>query len=112
MARTTLVPQVITRAGIEPDFTEAANADGESIVNDGKVFVYVDNQAVGAIDVTFLIPGLIDGEAIADGGRVEEVPAEEARFFGPFPTSVYNQADGCLYVDFSAVVTVSVAAFK
>ena len=112
MARTPLTPQLITRSGIDPNLTEAANVDGESIVNAGDVFVYVDNGATATIDVTFLIPGNIDAELIADGGRKESIPAGEDRFYGPFSIKDYNQAGGLLYVDFSAVTSVAVGAFR
>ena len=112
MSRTPLAIQLITRAGIDPALTEAANVDGESIVNAGDVFVYVDNGDTVSMDVTFLIPGNIDAEFIADGGRKEAIPAGEDRFFGPFTPKDYNQAGGLLFVDFSAVVSLSVGAFR
>jgi len=112
MARTALAVQQIVRAGLDPDLTEAANSGGESIPNNGDVFVYISNGGGGSINVTFLIPGTIDQQGIANTGRVVAVGAGIDMWCGPFPTSQYNQSDGALYVDFSGVTTVTVAAIR
>lgn len=110
MARTALSVQQIARSGLEPAYS-AANADGHSVVNDGKLtFVHVKNGSGSSINVTIATPGSVDGNAIAD--KVVAVPAGEERIIGPFPTSWYNQSDGTVHVDFSAVTAVTCGAFK
>jgi hypothetical protein len=111
MARTALSVQEIVRTGLDPSY-EAANTDGESVANDGRTFVHVDNASGGSINVTVVHPGTVDGLAVAD--LVVAVPAGEDRMIGPFPAR-FNQTGsdaGKLYVDFSAVASVTVAALR
>lgn len=110
MARTALVPQQVVRTGLTPVFS-AANVDGHSVANDGHTMLEVKNASAAPINVTIVTPGLVDGNAIAD--LVVAVPANTGdKMIGPFPPGIYNQADGTIYVDFSAVVTVTVAAVR
>lgn len=113
MSRTALTVQVISRSGLAPSFA-AANTDGHAVPNDGRMFVHVKNASGSAVTVTIQTPGTVDGMAVAD--RTVSVAATTGeRMIGPFPPSQYNQiaADvGSIYVDFSAVASVSVAAFS
>ena len=109
MARTALAVQQVERAGLTPAYT-AANAQGHSIINgDGGAFLHVKTSGTPC-DVTVQTPGTVDGEAIAD--RVVSLGAATEAMVGPFPPSVYNQADGTVYVDFSAVAGVTCAALR
>ena len=109
MARTVLAVQQVARTGLTPSFS-AANVDGHNVANDGKVVLEVKNGSGAPINVTFQTPGSVDGNAIAD--LVVAVPAGGDKICGPFPPGIYNQADGTMYVDFSAVTTVTVAALR
>jgi len=109
MARTILSVQDIARSGLEPSY-EAANADGESVANNGRVFVHVKNGSGSSVTVTIQTPGTVDGLAVAD--RTVAIPAAEERMIGVFPPADYNQSDDAVYVDFSAVTTVTVAAIR
>ena len=109
MARTALTVQQIDADGLEPALT-AANVDGHSVANDVGVYVEVANGSGASIDVTVPTPATQDGLAISD--RVVAVPAGETRKIGPFPSRTYNQDDGTVHVDFSAVTSVTVGAFK
>lgn len=110
MARTALAVQQVERAGLEPAYT-AANVDGHSIANTGKEALHVKNDDASPINVTFLTPGTVDGQAVAD--RVQAVPAGEERIFGPFPKNIYDQpGTEVVHVDFSAVTSVTVAALR
>lgn len=106
MARTDLTAQAISRAGLAPAFA-AANVDGHSWANNGRQFLYVKNAAGAPITVTFPIPVTVDGQAVAS--KTVSVPATTGeRLIGPFPAQ-YQQADGDVWVDFSAVTSVTVA---
>lgn len=110
MARTTLAVQTISRDGITPSFT-AANVDGHEINNSGRMFLYVKNGDASPITVTIVTPGTVDGLAVAD--KTVTVPATDEEVIGPFPPQYYNQAPGetdTVFVDFSAVTSVTIAA--
>lgn len=110
MARTALTLQSIVRTGLSPAYT-GANADGHSVTNEGKkTLVHVKNGGGSSINVTIQTPNTVDSLAVSD--RVVSVPSGEERMIGPFPVETYNQSDGTIYVDFSAVTSVTVAAFK
>lgn len=110
MARTTLTVQNIDRVGLTPALA-AANADGSSFANDGRTYLQVKNGSGAPITVTVQTPGTVDGLAVAD--LTVTVPATTGdKKIGPFPVGVYNQAGDVVYVDFSAVTTVTVGAFK
>ena len=108
MARTALATQLIAISGLETAYT-AANADGHSVANNGEMFLHVKNAAVADITVTLV--------SVADpwgrtGDREVTVTAEEERMIGPIPPLLFNQADGTVSVNFSAVTTVTVAAIR
>jgi len=109
MARTSLTVQTITRTGLAMS-TEAANATGEQILNGGKEFIYVANGGGAPITVTVQTPRTVDGLAVAE---LEVTIADGAdAFIGPFPTGTFNQTGDLVYIDFSAVTSVTVAAYK
>lgn len=109
MARTALAVQEVTRAGLAPAYT-AANLEGHSINNTGRMFLHVKNTSGSSITVTALFGKTIDGQDTATG-RVVTVPATTGeRMIGPFPTDDYNQPSGTVHVNFSAVTTVTCAA--
>lgn len=110
MARTALTVQEIARTGLTPSFS-AANADGHSINNTGgRMFVEVKNTDASPITVTVLFGKTIDGQDTG-AGREVTVAASGDKMIGPFPTDDYNQSDGTVYVNFSAVTNVTCGAF-
>lgn len=111
MARTALAAQQVTDSGLNATYS-AANVDGHSIPGDGDGILHVKNGSGSSINVTIQTPGNVGGNAVAD--RVVAVPAGGERFIGPFDATAYNRAigdtdGGKVYVDFSAVTTVTVA---
>ena len=108
MAMTDLTPQTIVRTGLAMTY-EAANVDGEMIPNAGRMFLHVKNGSAVSVTVTVDTPGLVDGLAVAQ--LTVAIPAGQERMIGPFPPGVYNQSSGNIHVTFSAVTTVTLAAF-
>jgi len=108
MARTALAVQQINRAGLLPTYA-AANVDGHSMPNGGQEVLHVKTGATGCT-VTIETPGTVDGQAVSDRAIVLGVSTE--RLIGPFPPNVYNQGAGEVYINFSSVVTVTVAALR
>lgn len=88
---------------------------GNKFLNDGKTFLFVRNGSVGDITVTFDAVGAVDGMNIADlvvtvkatgdGDGLDEL------MIGPFP-SIFNQSDSYVWAVFSAVTSITTAAFR
>jgi hypothetical protein len=109
MARTALAVQDIVRAGLNPVYS-AANVDGHSIQNNGRTVLHVKTAGTPCT-VTIQTPGTVDGMAVAD--RTVALGATAERIIGPFPPGDYDQPGGLgVYVDFSAVTAVTVAALR
>lgn len=109
MARTALTVQQVSRAGITPTYG-AANVDGHSFPNTGVELVHVKNAGGASMNVTVQTPNAVDGLAIAD--RVVAVANGSEKMIGPFPRSTYNQGAEEVYLDFSAVTSVTIAAIR
>lgn len=108
MARTALTVQQVTRSGLTPSYG-AANVDGHSVGNAGTEVLHVKTGGTGCT-VTILIPGKVDGQTVP--GKAIVIGTSSERLIGPFPPSIYNQASGEIYVDFSAVTSVTIAALR
>lgn len=92
--------------------TVVAGGDGYYFVNDAqKIFLIVDNTTGLSCDVTIDVPNLVDGNLVT-ASLVEAVANGETRMIGPFPSSIYDQADpgatntNSVYVSFSQAVDV------
>jgi hypothetical protein len=110
MARVSLARQQLADTGLIAAYSPAA-AEGHKVENDGRVFLHVLNYSEEDITVTILSGYVKAGLKLAD--RIVEVCAGEEKFIGPFAPDIYNQSDGGagqIYVDYSAVDGVTVAA--
>lgn len=112
MARTALTTQQALPTGIVPSFT-AANADGHILDGDGDVLLYVKNGGASPINVTIQTPGTVGGLAVTE--QIVAVANAAEKIIGRFPPAVYTRDPGLadpgkVYVDFSAVTSVTVAA--
>lgn len=109
MARTALASQAAVDEGLNLALT-AANVDGHSI--DADAILVVNNGSASPINVTIVTGGTMEGHAVAD--KVIAVPAGALRYIGDLQGSAYAQPSGAdrgkVYVDFSAVATVTCAA--
>jgi hypothetical protein len=111
MARTQLTPQIPTDAGITLSFT-AANVDGHWVLPGD--LVYVKNGGASPINVTLPTPVTVDGKAVAD--TVIAVANASEKIIGDIDGDVYGVLSGAdagrVYVDFSAVTSVTVACIR
>ena len=82
---------------------------GNKMLNDGKTFIEVLNGSGAPIDVTIDAPGDVEGFAITN--LTVAVAAGVRKKIGPF-TSIFNQADGYVWIVCSAVTTVTMGAFR
>lgn len=113
MARQNLAVTVIDRSGTDIATLAAANADGHAVLNNGATFLIVKNAGGSGITVTVQTPRTIDGLAVAE--YTISVGDGETKAFGPFPKDTFNQPGpdaGKVYVDYSAVTSVTVGAFR
>ncbi len=90
----------------------APDPSGAVVDGDGRTVVHVKNGGAGPITVTVQTPEQRAGLDVAE--RQVQVPAGGDQFIGPFPIETYNRPaapdQGKVYVDFSAVTSVTVAA--
>lgn len=110
MARTALTAQATSTAGLKPTYA-AANADGHMFTPESGRVLHVKNGGGSPITVTVQAEVSLDGLVLPD--RTVSIPTSEERLIGPFAGAVYMQRTGAnkgkVYVDFSAVASVTVA---
>lgn len=92
----------------------AADVGGDSFVNTGVEFLYVNNADAAPINVTIDSPGTCSFNVAANAAHdiVVAVPAGEERIIGPFPTGRFNDGNNQAQVTYSAVANVTVAVLK
>lgn len=110
MPRTDFTVLQIVRTGLTAAYTAADGTNQNAFANDGRTYLHVKNGGGGSINVTIDTPGSVDGLAV--GNLVVAVPAAGEKIIGPFPTNIYNQTDGKVYVDWSGVTSVTAAAVR
>lgn len=109
MARQSVSVQQIVKTGLEAAYTNA-HADGHEFSNDGRTFMHVVNGDGADKTITIQTPQTVGGLAVAD--LAVTVTAGEERMIGPFRKSLFDQANGKVYVDFSATTNVTAAYLK
>ncbi len=89
-----------------------SNADpsGDTWNNTGNEVLLVENGGTGAVTLTFITYATVDGLAVND--LQISVPAGETHLIGPFPTGVYNDANGQTMVNYTSATGVKVALLK
>src|SRR5262245_50722077 len=106
-----LTVTTLTRAGFNlSDNDVSAAGGGDSFPNTGYEAVYFLNGSVGDITVTFTVQTTTDGLAVTNKTAV--VSAGEAVIAGPWPTHIYNDANGRVQMTYSGVTSLTVAVFK
>jgi hypothetical protein len=85
-------------ANFTDNLTAATNADNVYFANDGRVLLVV--QSGGGGNVTVTTPNTVDALAITD--LVIAAAAGDLQIHGPFPPSIYNDANGKVKVVVSA----------
>jgi hypothetical protein len=108
MTRTLIAPLITSRAGTV-QVTTPATAQ-MSFANDEKALLSIKNGSGVTLTGTVAIPLLVDGRAVA--ALPISIAAGVTAVFGPFPSNVYNQADGSVYFDLGATTTIEVMVLK
>lgn len=109
MARTTITAAQVDEDGVVASLT-SANVDGHQIAHRETLFLRVTNGSGSSITVTVQTPKTVGGLALAD--RSITVGAGATVYIALGNADLYRRAeDGLIYVDFSAVTSVTVQAF-
>jgi hypothetical protein len=108
MARTALTTQKFATTGLAPSYV-TPDVAGCSFRNSGRQVLHVKNASGSSVTVTLKIGRTVEGQAVT--APTATVGAGADKFFGPF-SDAFDQMDGTdnVYVDFSAVASVTVAA--
>ena len=104
----TLTVQEITRDGVLLSLTAAASG-GDQFHNDGDQFVAIYNNSGGDVVVSATIQKDVDD--VTPDPKAITVGDGETRFFGRFPTDIYNDANGYVQLTYDSVTDVSVAVY-
>lgn len=101
MAALTVARSVI--GGVAPN-VQAAAAGGDTVVNNGRTILWIDNASAGSITVT------VDSEQLCSQGSTHDqtivVPATSKRVAGPFdPTRFTSQ----LVLAYTGVTSLTIA---
>jgi hypothetical protein len=103
MPRTTKTTVDITRAGlILPKV--AAPATDLQFLNTGTEFLAVE-ISTGSVVVSLVIADKVDG--VTPAPKTVTVAAGAPVLIGPFPTGIYNQPGGLMFVDLAATADVT-----
>lgn len=88
----------------------AAAGGGDKFTNDGQTYFVIKNGDASPHTVSFAIQLAVDG--VTPTFTPVNLLAGETRLLGPFPSGIYNDANGQVNVTYSAVTSVTVAAVK
>lgn len=105
----TVSAQQVSTAGITPTYNSASGG-GDKFPAGDDIEVEIVNGSGGSLTATFTTPGNVGGNAIAD---LAITVADGARKkVGPFPRSIYGDADGLVSVAWSATSSVTFSVTK
>lgn len=112
-----LTVQEISRSGksVTEQMIAPTATHGNKFLNDGRTMLRIKNNSVGDITATIDVTQTVDGLAVTDRTVTVKATGDADGLdfldIGPFPAS-YNQADGYVWVTFSAVADVLVGAYR
>lgn len=107
----TLTVQQGTRSGTDiTTLAVAAAGGGDKFTNAGLELLWATNGSGSPITLTFTPTVTTDGLAVA--ARTVSVLAGKTFVIGPFPPSIYNDAQGFLNVTYSGVTNLTVGAYR
>lgn len=103
MARTELTVQTIDRDGLLVTPLAGDQTNGHSFENlKEDVFLEIDNQGSGAVEVTIDVPLSVDGLVVPD--LIVSVAAGNRVMIKRFAKSVYNQEDAGNSIDEAVLI--------
>ena len=102
-----ITPQAIDLTGLIDATYAAANAAGDTFVNDGRTMLHVVTTSTGC---TVTIDSLVASDFGDDADIAVVLATGEEAFIGPFRTDRFNSAAGLVTVTYSDDTGVTVAA--
>ncbi len=112
MAPALTVQQIVRSGnGLTPSYASADVAGNTVPGNDGRIFLHFKNTNAATRTVTIDIPVLVAGQAVTDLAAIIPLTTGD-KMVGPFPPSVFNQADDSLSLTYDAVPGLTVAAIR
>ena len=113
MAELTL--QQITEAGGAVTYASAAGG-GDTVENNGKVFLHYKNGSGGEITVTITAQTTsVDSSVYGDltkANATQLIAASGECFIGPFSPLAYNNSSSQIVITYSGVTSLTVAALQ
>lgn len=91
-------------------FTEAGTTGPHTFANTGKEKLMIKNDSASSVNVTVVTTQTVDGEAVAD--KVIAVAAGAISYLGPWPVSIYSDADGDVTFSLASATDVDVAVVR
>jgi len=105
-----LTVQVVALAGITPAYAAAA-AGGDTVKNDGRIFLHFKNTNAAARNVTITPQRKYRGVTLSPVTVAIPLTTGD-KMIGPFDPEAFNQADGTLAITYDAVTNLTVAAVR
>jgi hypothetical protein len=105
----TLTVATASRSGVDMAGASCAGG-GDAFLNSGQEVVQIFNGDSGSHNVTFVTQATCDGLSVTD--LVVAVAAGVTKTIGPFPSGIYNDANGLLQMTYSAVTSQTVKVLK
>lgn len=104
----------VTPAGADITTPATAALSSMTMTNDGKTMLRVKTGATTANLTLTAQAKLLDGSVagISPQNPVIALAANKDYIIGPFPTNIYNDANGELNMAFSAVTSILVQAYR
>ena len=105
----TLTVQESSIDGITPTFN-ACDVAGDEFVNDGDIWIHIDNSDASPHTATIDTPQTVDGLALSNPAVV--VAAGTQAVAGPFSTTRFNDAAGKVQITYDAVTSLTIAVIR
>jgi len=106
-----LTAEQVSKSGTIATYTSVALANTYTVANDGRTMLHFKKSGAGDCVITVVTPGTIQGMAVAD--LTVTVPATTGdKFVGPFPMSLFNDANGLLQFTASDTAGLTVAVLR
>ena len=109
----TLTVNDIVQTGLNTASVYVSAAGGGDVIpnNTGNTFLHVKNTDASSMTVTITSTATHSGLDVEDP-QITVAATTGEQMIGPFPPGVYNNASGQVSISYSAVTSVTVAAFK